>query len=79
VPPVFVDGHLAFFRAFLGSSRLGEVALAEPRIQTALAGHVHSARSAHEGRIRAVTCPLGYPKERKPGETAASRRLVVEV
>jgi 3',5'-cyclic AMP phosphodiesterase CpdA len=79
VPPVFVDGHLAFFRAFLGSSRLGEVALTEPRIETALAGHVHSVRAAQEGRIRALTCPLGYPRERKPGETAASRRLVLEV
>jgi 3',5'-cyclic AMP phosphodiesterase CpdA len=79
VPPVFVDGHLRFFRAFLGSERLGELARAEPRISHALAGHVHSVRSAQEGDILARTCPTGYPRERKPGVTPADRRLLIEV
>ena len=79
VPPVFVDGHLRFFRAFLGSTRLGEAARAEPRISLALAGHVHSVRSSQEGHILARTCPTGYPRERKPGVAAADRRLVLEI
>ena len=79
VPPVFVDGHLKFFRAFLGSTRLGELALTDPRITISLSGHVHSVRTSQEGRIRAFTCPTGYPRERKPGETAASRRLLLDV
>ena len=79
VPPVFVDGHLKFFRAFLGSARLGETARSDPRVRVALAGHVHSVRAAQEGAIRAYTCPAGYPRERKPGETASGRRLLLEV
>jgi Calcineurin-like phosphoesterase len=79
VPPVFVDGRLKFFRAFLGSVRLGEAARADPRISVAYAGHVHSVRGAQEGPIRAFTCPMGYPRERKDGETATSRRLLIDV
>jgi 3',5'-cyclic AMP phosphodiesterase CpdA len=79
VPPVFVDGHLRFFRAFLGSERFGEAARAEPRIALAFAGHVHSVRSSQEGPVLARTCPTGYPRERTPGVTAADRRLLIEL
>lgn len=78
-PPVFVDGHLKFFRAFLGSERLGEAGRTDSRIGLALAGHVHSVRSAQEGPVLARTCPMGYPRERKSGEAVADRRLLVEV
>jgi 3',5'-cyclic AMP phosphodiesterase CpdA len=79
VPPVFVDGHLKFFRAFLGSRRLGEAVRSDLRVSLALAGHVHSVRRAQEGPIDARTCPTGYPRERKPGVTAADRRLLLDV
>jgi hypothetical protein len=80
VPPVFVDGHLKFFRAFLGSSRLGAAASEESgRILLALAGHVHSIRTTNESGILARTCPVGYPRERKPDEPVANRRLLIDV
>jgi 3',5'-cyclic AMP phosphodiesterase CpdA len=78
-PPVFVDGHLKFFRAYLGSDRIGAEAAGDPRVLFAFAGHVHSVRSVRAGRFEARTCPVGYPRERKPGETAADRRLLVDV
>jgi 3',5'-cyclic AMP phosphodiesterase CpdA len=78
-PPVFVDGHLKFFRAFLGSERFGEIAAREPRLRLALAGHVHSVRTFQTGDIVARTCPVGYPRERQPGVTPADRRILLEV
>lgn len=79
VPPVFVDGHLKFFRAFLGSEGFGEAARKDARVSLALAGHVHSVRSVQEGGIAARTCPTGYPRERKPGVVPADRRLLLEI
>jgi hypothetical protein len=79
IPPVFVGGHLRFFRAFLGSEKLGALVEADPRITLAVAGHVHSVRTARHGRVTARTCPVGYPRERKPEETPADRRLLVDL
>jgi hypothetical protein len=79
IPPIFVDGRLRFFRAFLGSTRLGDAAASDPRITLALAGHVHSVRSARHGRIEARTCPVGYPRERRADEPVEARRLLIDV
>jgi hypothetical protein len=79
VPPVFVDGRLKFFRAFLGSQRIGEAARANSRVSLALAGHIHSTRTAQEGRIVARTCPVGYPRERREGDLEQDRRMLLEV
>jgi 3',5'-cyclic AMP phosphodiesterase CpdA len=79
VPRVFVDGHLRFFRAFLGSERVGAAIAADGRVVLALAGHVHSVRTARVGRLTAMTCPVGYPRERPPAEPPSARRLLLDV
>lgn len=79
VPPVFVDGHLKFFRSFLGATGFGALAAQDPRVTLALAGHVHSIRAAQHGAITVRTCPVGYPRERKTAGLPAERRLLLDV
>ena len=52
-----------FFRAFMGSKRLGECCLEEPRVTHVLFGHTHRAVDMQIDNIRAICAPVGYLRE----------------
>lgn len=58
-----------FLNGFMGSARLGEVALARPSVKALLAGHTHFRKSTlldgAGGPVRAEVSPVGYPREYK--------------
>jgi len=58
-----------FLNGFMGSARLGEVALARPSVKALLAGHTHFRKSAvldgAGGPVRAEVSPVGCPREYK--------------
>ena len=58
-----------FLNGFMGALRLGDAIRATPGVRLAVAGHTHFRRDVviHEGarEIRALTSPLGYPREYK--------------
>jgi len=65
-----------FFTAFLGSVRLGEVLLADPRVSVSICGHAHTPLRKRIGPILLVRSPLGYPREwRGSPATVARERL----
>ena len=52
-----------YFRAFMGSKRLGAQCLQEPLITHALFGHVHHAVDMQVHSVRAISAPVGYLQE----------------
>jgi predicted phosphohydrolase len=52
-----------FFSAFMGSERIGEALLGNPRVSCALCGHTHRRVDVTVGHIRAMTSPIGYTDE----------------
>ena len=52
-----------FFRAFMGSQRLGNICLEEPRVTHALFGHTHRAIDMRIQNVRAICAPVGYLQE----------------
>ena len=67
-----------FIHGFLGSARLGEAIARAPGVRLAIAGHTHARCDATieiDGRrLRAMTSPLGYPREyRRAGRTLAEQ------
>ena len=67
-----------FLNGFMGSARLGAAILRAPGMKLAIAGHTHfrkDAQVAHgESTLRALTSPLGYPREyKRAGLTLAER------
>ena len=53
-----------YFRAFMGSKRLGECCLAEPLVTHVLFGHTHRALDMHIHSVRAICAPVGYLQEK---------------
>ena len=53
-----------FFRAFMGSKRLGEQCLQEPLVTHALFGHTHRALDMQIRSVRAISAPVGYLHEK---------------
>ena len=53
-----------FFRAFMGSKRLGEQCLQEPLVTHALFGHTHRALDMQIRSVRAISAPIGYLHEK---------------
>lgn len=70
-----------YFTAFMGSSGLGRIISADPRVILAIYGHIHIQGDARIGRVRAVATPLGNPRDWKgePAEVAKARMGVWEV
>lgn len=54
-----------YFTAFMGSRRLGEIILAEPKVRAAIHGHSHVLRSETIAGRRVYGTALGYPRERR--------------
>ena len=52
-----------YFRAFMGSKRLGTQCLQEPLVTHALFGHVHHAVDMQVRSVRAISAPVGYLQE----------------
>jgi len=52
-----------FFRAFMGSERLGGQCLQEPLVTHALFGHIHHALDMQVHNVRAISAPVGYLQE----------------
>lgn len=52
-----------FFRAFMGSERLGAQCLQEPLVTHALFGHIHHALDMQVRNVRAISAPVGYLQE----------------
>lgn len=52
-----------YFRAFMGSKRLGAQCLQEPLVTHALFGHVHHAVDMQVRSVRAISAPVGYLQE----------------
>lgn len=52
-----------FFRAFMGSERLGAQCLQEPLVTHALFGHIHHALDMQVHNVRAISAPVGYLQE----------------
>lgn len=57
-----------FFNAFMGSPRIGEVALRYDKVTSIAYGHTHHGRTVTVRGRRVAGTPLGYPRER-PGMT----------
>ncbi len=55
-----------FFRAFMGSKRLGECCLSEPLVTHVLFGHTHQPLNCYVGNVRAICAPIGYLHEEPP-------------
>lgn len=53
-----------FFRAFMGSKRLGDCCLQEPLVTHALFGHVHHHIDMNLHGVRAISAPVGYLYEK---------------
>ncbi|HEY0007549.1 MAG TPA: metallophosphoesterase [Tepidisphaeraceae bacterium] len=53
-----------FARAYLGSDRLGDVLLADPRVSHVYCGHSHHAAEAHIGHLHAINIGSGYRSKR---------------
>ena len=53
-----------FVRAYLGSPKLGELLLSDPRISHVLCGHSHVPRDVRIGRVRAVNVGSTYTAKR---------------
>lgn len=53
-----------FFRAFMGSKRLGEQCLQDPLVTHALFGHTHRALDIQIRSVRAISAPVGYLHEK---------------
>lgn len=53
-----------FFRAFMGSKRLGTLCLQEPLVTHALFGHTHRALDMQIRSVRAISAPIGYLHEK---------------
>ena len=53
-----------FFRAFMGSKRIGAYCLREPLITHALFGHVHQPVDMQLHDVRAICAPVGYLYEK---------------
>ena len=53
-----------FFRAFMGSKRLGEQCLQEPIVTHALFGHTHQAVDMQIRSVRTIAAPVGYLHEK---------------
>ena len=53
-----------FFRAFMGSQRLGTLCLEEPCVTHVLFGHTHQALDMQVGSVRAICAPVGYLQEK---------------
>lgn len=71
-----------YVRAFMGSVLLGEVFQTCPTVELVLAGHTHCQRTVQEGRIIAMTSPVGYAADWRgstPAEVARERLKVVEL
>lgn len=68
-----------FLNGFMGAARLGEAMRRAPGVKLAIAGHTHfhkdvTIRLEGERTIRALTSPLGYPREyKREGYTLAER------
>ena len=60
-----------FFRAFMGSKRLGEQCLQEPLVTHALFGHTHRALDMQIHSVRAISAPVGYLYEKPTMELQA--------
>lgn len=54
-----------YFTAFMGSRRLGELILAEPKVRASIFGHSHVLRSEVIAGRRVYGTALGYPRERR--------------
>ena len=52
-----------FFRAFMGSKRLGTQCLQEPLVTHALFGHTHRVLDMQIGSVQAISAPVGYLHE----------------
>ena len=52
-----------FFRAFMGSERLGVQCLQEPLVTHALFGHIHHTLDMQVRDVRAISAPVGYLQE----------------
>ena len=52
-----------YFRAFMGSKRLGAQCLQDPLVTHALFGHVHHAVDMKVRSVRAISAPVGYLQE----------------
>jgi 3',5'-cyclic AMP phosphodiesterase CpdA len=89
-PVVVVTHHLPFFElvtergdprwdflnGFMGSTRLGDAILRAPGVRLSISGHTHFRKDVRVGArpLRALTSPLGYPREyRRAGQTLAER------
>ena len=53
-----------FFRAFMGSKRLGDICLEERRVTHALFGHTHEALDMQIHNLQAICAPVGYLQEK---------------
>jgi len=71
------DPRWDFLNGFMGSSHLGDAILRAPGVRLSISGHTHfqkDARVGGERQLRAMTSPLGYPREyRRAGQTLAER------
>jgi len=72
-----------FLNGFMGSSRLGDAIRRAPGVRLAICGHTHFRRDervAHaRGPLRALTSPLGYPREYKRGGQTLAERVAERV
>jgi Icc-related predicted phosphoesterase len=67
-----------FLNGFMGSARLGDAIRRAPGMKLSVCGHTHFRKDTQvmhpSGPLRALTSPLGYPREyRKEGQTLEER------
>jgi len=53
-----------FHNAFMGTPRMGDLLLAEPKVRLSVCGHSHYARSVRVGHLQAVSVGATYTKKR---------------
>ena len=66
-------GDLAFFDAYLGSARFGELLRSAPAVRAVISGHLHRDADLEIGGLRVVARPVGDAR-RHPGDLAAVAR-----
>jgi hypothetical protein len=52
-----------FFRAFMGSERMGEIIKENDKVTHVLCGHSHTKKKVKIGDILAIVSPVGYSNE----------------
>ena len=76
-----IFGSSPFYDAYLGSTRLGDRLLQEPRLRVVISGHLHRVADLWIDGVHVVASPVGNVRDNSQSlaTLAASRIGVVEI